>query len=73
MVCSSAAWAESMGGSTGCSISSTQVDVVGQLYSCNHHHDQKKHSVKGGGGTEDLWLILLLRAGIIIKYYPSKM
>ncbi len=55
MVCAAVVWtkAESMGGgSTGCGISSTQVDVVGQLYSCNHHHDQMKTECREGG--EDL-------------------
>ena len=51
MVCVAVVWtdAESMGGgSTGCGISSIQVDVVGQLYSCNHHDDQM-NTVQGGG------------------------
>lgn len=33
---------------SGCGISSTQVDVVGKLHSCNHG-DNKRNSVKGGG------------------------
>lgn len=44
MVCAAVAWteAESMArGSTGCGVSSTQVDVVGQLYSYDHHDDQR--------------------------------
>lgn len=47
MVCAAVAWteAESMAGrSTGCGVSSTQVDVVGQLYSYDHHDDDQRNT-----------------------------
>lgn len=56
MVCAAVAWTEagSMGwGSTGCAISGRQVDVVGQLYSCNHRDDQMNRVIKERG-AEDL-------------------